>query len=215
MDNSCEEISVSQIQEIHYNKLKKRVDLFDKPLKQCYRVIRQAVSREETYCMYTIPEIIFGNPLYNIPDCANYIYRSLRKNGFDVKYLFPNHLIIIWTYKNSSNNMIDYPVKLSNQNMIGCGGRGGVGNSTPSQALPPPAPVVNNIVAAVQTKRGRGSGNSVRGGNSGGNVGIEIFKRNSFGSDKGGGESGGRSLSGINTTKEYRPTGSFLFTKKK
>lgn len=211
MDNSCEEISVSQIQEIHYNKLKKRVDLFDKPLKQCYRVIRQAVSREETYCMYTIPEIIFGNPLYNIPDCANYIYRSLRKNGFDVKYLFPNHLIIIWTYKNSSRKMIDYPIQLSNQSMIG---GGGAGNSTPIQALPPPAPVINNTVAAVQAKRGRGSGNSVRGGNGGG-VGIEIFKRNSFGSDRGGGESGGRSLGGINTTKEYRPTGSFLFTKKK
>lgn len=202
MDNNCEEISVSQIQEMHYNKLKKRVNLFDKPLKQCYRVIRQAVSHEETYCMYTIPEIIFGNPLYNIPDCANYIYRSLRKNGFEVKYLFPNHLIIIWSYKNNSRKMIDYPAQPSNQNIIG---------REEKRENITPLPVVNNVVSAIQAKKSRGSGNSVRDGN----VGIEIFKRNSFDDNKSRGDKNFRSLGGINNTNEYRPTGSFLFTKKR
>lgn len=103
------EISVSEIQDIHYKRLKKRVTIFDSVLSKCYKVIKQAVSREDEYAVFEIPEIIFGVPLYKIPDCANYIYRNLRKNQFNVKYVFPNYLIIFWNYrKQDESNLLEY-----------------------------------------------------------------------------------------------------------
>jgi hypothetical protein len=103
------EISVSEIQDIHYKRLKKRVTIFDSVLAKCYKVIKQAVSREDEYAVFEIPEIIFGVPLYKIPDCANYIYRNLRKNQFNVKYVFPNYLIIFWSYrKQDERNLLEY-----------------------------------------------------------------------------------------------------------
>lgn len=209
LDNiDVEEINVNQIQEIHYQRLKKRVGVFDKVLKQCYRVIKQTVSKEEQWCIYTIPEIMFGNPLYNIPDCANYIYRSLKKNGFTVKYIFPNHLVIMWSYKNSGRAMLEYPTvdnpgssitttlkSLPPSQNKNSGGRGGIGYGSGS--------------GVSRSGGGFGSGNSVSSStNNQSNIGIDIFKRNN---------NNNRNLNQSNThsTKEFKPSGMFLFNKKR
>lgn len=188
-DINVDEINVNQIQEIHYQRLKKRVDVFDKVLKQCYRVIKQTVAKEEQWCIYTIPEIMFGNPLYKIPDCANYIYRSLRKNGFTVKYIFPNHLVIMWSYKRSGQDMLEYPTVTQQQS--GYGGSGGYVRAQPRaesiRALPAPP-----IRKAEESKPA---------------IGIDILKR---GAGNGG---GGHKMT--HSTKEFRPSGMFLFNKKR
>ena len=186
-ETNMEEINVNQIQEIHYQRLRKRVDVFAKGLKQCYRVIRQSVEREDQWCIYTILEIIFGNPLYKIPDCANYVYRNLKKNGFTVKYIFPNHLVIMWSYKGNKKAMIDYPLVSQQQRM-------GTQSQEPIRALP--APPLKRVEESKP------------------NIGIDILKRGSGGGRGVRGPSGG-GVRTTNSTKEFRPSGMFLFNKKR
>lgn len=184
-DTSVEEINVNQIQEIHYQRLKKRVDVFDNVLKKCYRVIRQTVSREDQWCIYTIPEIIFGNPLYKIPDCANYLYRNLRKNGFTVKYIFPNHLVIMWSYKGNNRAMIDYPTVSGQQPQQQSYY---VRAQTQEQIRALPAPPIRREESKPA-------------------IGIDILKRGV------GGNRGSQKMT--HSTKEFRPSGMFLFNKKR
>lgn len=187
-NSDIEEINVNQIQEIHYQRLKKRVDIFDKVLKQCYQVIKQAVSKEDEWCIYTIPEIMFGNPLYKIPDCANYIYRSLKKNGFNVKYIFPNYLVIIWSYKNNRQAMLDYPIITPQQSI----------NNTMKSYTQPYAqsyiqPNVQSYALPAPPIKKVEKSNS-----------IDILKK-----------CANRESNKItHSTKEFRPSGMFLFNKK-
>lgn len=184
--NDTDEINVNQIQEIHYQRLKKRIDVFEKVLKQCYRVIKQAVLKEEKWCIYTIPEIIFGNPLYKIPDCANYIYRSLIKNGFTVKYIFPNHLVIIWSYKKNGQKLLGYPTVTQNHNIYN---NKTIKHESVSslKTLPQrqPQPIKQNTSPNKNTI-----------------IDLDIIKR-------------GSNNKTTHSTKEFKPSGMFLFNKKK
>lgn len=164
MDN---QITVSEIQEIHYERLKKRVEVFEKVLANCYKVIRHNVKKESEWAVFRIPEIIFGYPLYNIPDCANYIYRALRKNGFTVKYVFPNFILIFWSYRKKELPALQYI----------------------------PDPVEKRSAFPVQTTVQK-VGQSTAGD-------IQIIRSSSQSQKRN---------PGFNSTKDYKGSGSFLFT---
>ncbi len=69
---------------------------FDKVLDKCNRLIERSVSIKNASCFYQVPEFMIGYPLYDINDCINYMYGILTKNGFLVKYYFPNVFYISW-----------------------------------------------------------------------------------------------------------------------
>lgn len=54
------------------------------------------IKNNKQFCMFVIPEFILGMPLYNHSACTAYILEKLKKNGFKVKYTYPNLLFIYW-----------------------------------------------------------------------------------------------------------------------
>ena len=76
------------------NKLK----LFQKILNRVHVKIRTCSrqSINEKFCWFIVPETIIGIPRYDQAGCIAYIMDSLQNNGFLVKYIHPNLLLISW-----------------------------------------------------------------------------------------------------------------------
>jgi len=70
--------------------------LFDEVLIKCHKKIKLNADNKKTECIFQIPPFIFGKPLYNIDNLQDYIIKSLRMNGFEVKKLVEYYLFINW-----------------------------------------------------------------------------------------------------------------------
>ena len=66
--------------------------LFDEVLIKCHKKIKLNADNKKTECIFQIPPFIFGKPLYNIDNLQDYIIKSLRMNGFEVKKLVEYYL---------------------------------------------------------------------------------------------------------------------------
>ena len=91
------------------NTLKEKEDkqnkIYDEILKKCHHKIKKtSETSTEGFCFYVIPEYIYGFPLYNYKGCVIYLFKTLTKNGFEVKYTHPNLLFISWIGKSNPQN---------------------------------------------------------------------------------------------------------------
>lgn len=76
----------------------KQLNIFNKILNRVHKRI-QTVARtkqKDTHIWFTIPEYIFGEPIYDNGDCTAYLVTTLEENGFDIKYIHPNTLFVSW-----------------------------------------------------------------------------------------------------------------------
>lgn len=76
----------------------KQLGIFNKILNRIHNKIKSTtrVVKKDTHIWFTVPEYIFGEPLYNQGDCIGYLVVKLEENGFHVKYLHPNTLFVSW-----------------------------------------------------------------------------------------------------------------------
>ena len=85
----------------------KRLEIYNKILKECHNKIRFNSKLDRKYCFFLVPEFIFGTPLYDIEELRNHVMNSLQKNGFQLMYIHPNWLFISWTTEiNSAKKQI-------------------------------------------------------------------------------------------------------------
>lgn len=96
------QIDINSLFETTNQKELKRLETYDKILKQCHSRIKYYSKFEKTTCFFAIPEFIIGVPVYNIIELRTYLMNSLEKNGFKLMYLHPNWLMIDWTEKKKS-----------------------------------------------------------------------------------------------------------------
>lgn len=80
-------------------KIFKRLEIYNKILKECHNKIRFNSKLDRKYCFFLIPEFIFGTPLYDIEELRDHVMKSLEKNGFQLMYIHPNWLFISWDHK--------------------------------------------------------------------------------------------------------------------
>lgn len=74
----------------------KRHEVFNILLERCCKKIEQADNMKILYCVFEVPEFLFGYPLYNLNECVGYLLQELTKRGFQVQYIFPHTIIISW-----------------------------------------------------------------------------------------------------------------------
>ena len=84
----------------------KQLAVFNKILNRVQRRIQTTtrLPKKDKHIWFTVPEFIFGEPLYDKGDCIAYVVAKLSSNGFFVKYMHPNTLFVSWenwvpTYK--------------------------------------------------------------------------------------------------------------------
>ena len=73
-----------------YNKILNRIHVRIKT------TARQKIN--EQYCWFVVPEVIIGVPKYDNGLCIAYLLDKLKENGFNVKYIHPNTLLIAWAH---------------------------------------------------------------------------------------------------------------------
>jgi hypothetical protein len=89
------------IDELYYKKQQKdlkQLSIFNKILNRVHRRINFTSKNRinDKHIWFTVPEYIFGEPIYDQGDCIGYLVKNLQDNGFDVRYVHPNTLFVSW-----------------------------------------------------------------------------------------------------------------------
>ena len=87
-------------------KVYKRLEIYNKILKDCHNKIRFNSKLDRKYCFFLIPEFIFGTPLYDIEELRDHVIKSLEKNGFKLMYIHPNWLFISWDHHKNKKSIL-------------------------------------------------------------------------------------------------------------
>lgn len=92
------QINIDDLYERQHQKDLKQLSIFNKILNRVHRQINlhQRLKKNEKHIWFTVPEFLFGEPLYDKGDCIAYLVNKLDENGFDVKYMYPNTLFVSW-----------------------------------------------------------------------------------------------------------------------
>lgn len=77
----------------------KQISIFNKILNRIQNRIRITGRsvKQDKHIWFTIPEYIFGEPVYDKGECIGYIITKLEENGFYIRYIHPNTLFVSWS----------------------------------------------------------------------------------------------------------------------
>lgn len=97
-DESTGKVNIDDLYENKKNRDIKQLSIFNKLLNRIHNRIRITGrnKRGDRHIWFTVPEYIFGEPIYDKGDCIAYLVHKLHDNGFLVKYIHPNTLFVSW-----------------------------------------------------------------------------------------------------------------------
>lgn len=95
-----QKIDIDDLFEKHQQRDLKQLSIYNKLLNRIHKRIKHVsrAMKRETHIFYNVPEYIFGESVYNNRDCTGYLVANLEKNGFNVRYIHPNTLLISWKH---------------------------------------------------------------------------------------------------------------------
>lgn len=92
-------LNINELHEFDHKKERIRHEIYTKVLKLCHNKIKLVAKNGIKFCWFETPEIIIGQPYYNVIDVTIYIKNQLIENGLKVNYYSPNILYISWDKK--------------------------------------------------------------------------------------------------------------------
>ena len=97
-DDNLKKINIDDLYEKKQKRDLKQVSIFNKILNriQTRITITARTKRNDKHIWFTIPEYIFGEPVYEKAECIAYVVTKLEDNGFFIRYIHPNTLFVSW-----------------------------------------------------------------------------------------------------------------------
>ena len=91
-------INIDNLYEKNQQKDLKQLSIFNKLLNRVHKRITLTARsmKSDKHIWFTVPEYIFGEPIYDQGDCIGYLVVKLEENGFHVRYMHPNTLFVSW-----------------------------------------------------------------------------------------------------------------------
>ena len=91
-------INIDDLYEKKQQRDLKQLSIFNKILNRIHkRITFTARNRtNDKHIWFTVPEYIFGEPIYDQGDCIGYLVQKLEENGFHIRYVHPNTLFVSW-----------------------------------------------------------------------------------------------------------------------
>jgi len=99
-EDNEKKINIDELYEKRQLRELKQISIFNKLLNRIHKRI-QFTGKNKTndkHIWFTVPEYIFGEPVYNKGDCIGYLYTKLQDNGFHIRYMHPNTLFVSWAH---------------------------------------------------------------------------------------------------------------------
>jgi len=89
-----------------YQQVENRTQVYKNILQMCYNKIkhRSKAKHFNNWCLFQIPRIKFGIPLYNFDKCVKFLIQALRMGGFNCQFSRPNLLYVDWIPPKLNNN---------------------------------------------------------------------------------------------------------------
>ena len=100
LDDFSEKLNIDELYEKKRQYDLKQLELFNKILNRIHVKIK-TTSRQKIdgqFCWFLVPEVIIGVPKYDQGACIAYLMDKLKVNGFNLKYVHPNTLLISWMH---------------------------------------------------------------------------------------------------------------------
>jgi len=96
-EDRIQKMNIDELFEKNKQKDLKQLSIFNKILNRIHKRIQYtARSKKDKFIFFTVPEYLFGEPLYKQGDCIGFLVVKLEENGFEIKYMHPNTLFISW-----------------------------------------------------------------------------------------------------------------------
>ena len=91
-------INIDELYEKKQMRDQKQVSIFNKILNRVHKRITftSRTKKNDKHIWFTVPEYIFGEPIYDQGDCIGYLVAKLEENGFHVRYIHPSTLFVSW-----------------------------------------------------------------------------------------------------------------------
>ena len=97
VENFSDTLNIDELYEFKKSKDQNELNIYNKVLNRIHVRIRHS-SKNTQLCWYLIPEIILGVPNYNHANCTSFVMSRLENNGFQVRYIHPNLLMVSWAH---------------------------------------------------------------------------------------------------------------------
>lgn len=112
-------LSVKDVLKVRDQRQKDRQKIFDVFIRRACERVKTAVrmNPDITCVTYTVPEMLFGLPLYNVTECVNHIQEQFMKTGFDVRVLSQNSILIDWTSAATAKKQVSYKPAVQRQSV--------------------------------------------------------------------------------------------------
>ena len=93
-------INIDELYEKNHRRDLKQLSVFNKLLGRIHKRINNVGKTKSTdkHIWFTVPEYIFGEPVYEKAECIAYLVTKLEDNGFHVRYMHPNTLFVSWMH---------------------------------------------------------------------------------------------------------------------
>jgi hypothetical protein len=97
-EETTRKINIDELYEKNQQRDLKQLSIFNKILNRVHLRIKTAarVKRTDKHIWFTVPEYIFGEPIYDQGDCVAHLVVKLEENGFHVRYIHPNTIFVSW-----------------------------------------------------------------------------------------------------------------------
>jgi hypothetical protein len=112
-------INIDELYDKNHRRDLKQLSIFNKILARIHKRIHNIGKTKavDKHIWFTVPEYIFGEPVYDKSECIAYLVTKLEDNGFHVRYMHPNTLFVSWMHwvpayvrneiKKKTGNIID------------------------------------------------------------------------------------------------------------
>ena len=97
-ENFSEKLNIDELYERKQAQDQQELQLYNKILNRVHVRIKTTSKQVKNpqLCWFLVPEVILGVPSYNQANCIAYVITKLQTNGFRVRYIDPNLLMISW-----------------------------------------------------------------------------------------------------------------------
>lgn len=97
-DYECNnKINIDELYEKNLQREEKKISIFKKILSRVHkRILSTSKTKQEKFIQFQIPLYLFGESSYRSDDCTVFIIEKLYENGFYIKHINSNILIISW-----------------------------------------------------------------------------------------------------------------------